>query len=44
MVSFSNNNGETLKLGVNNNEIFVDRTKAGDRSFNNVFASGLYSK
>ncbi|HZJ56940.1 MAG TPA: glycoside hydrolase family 32 protein [Clostridia bacterium] len=44
-VTLSNDNGERLVFGVNgDDEIFMDRSMAGDNTFSDIFASDLFSK
>lgn len=44
-VTLSNDKNESLVFGVNSdNEIFLDRSEAGDKSFNEAFASEAFSK
>lgn len=44
-VSFSNENGQSLVLGVSEeNEFYFDRSNAGSNCFSEIFASELYSK
>ena len=44
-IILSNSEGQSLKFGVNKkNELFVDRSHAGETAFSTIFASSLYGK
>ena len=44
-VTLSNEDDEELVFGVNeNDEIFIDRSRAGDKTFSDIFASAVFGK